>query len=92
MNDLKEKYKKIVDEYIDVFAKKQSMDKDGWVDYVRGIYGFNQIYFFNFDEIRWDIDSNQSPLFITDWFFETLNEKEDKRINYVSYTKGMRYD
>ena len=46
MNNLKEQYKKIVEEYIDVFTEKQSMDKDGWVDYVGGIYGFDTMYFF----------------------------------------------
>lgn len=92
MNNLEEQYKKVVEEYIDVFAKKQSMDKNGWVDYVGGIYEFNQVYFFNFDEIKYDIDTNQPPLLITDWFLETIYEKEDKRISYVSYTKGLRYD
>lgn len=89
---LKYEYEIMCQKYIDVFTEKQSMDKDGWTNYVGGIYGFNQIYFFNFDEIRWDIDTNQPPLLITDWFLEKIYEKEDKRISYVSYTKGLRYD
>lgn len=92
MDNLKKEYEVICEKYIDVFAEKQSMDKDGWVDYVGGIYEFNRTYFFNFDEIRWDIDTNQPPLFITDWFFETIYEKEENRISYISYIKGLRYE
>ena len=87
---LEEKYKKVCSEYIDAFCKKQDVDFDGWIgDDVGGIAEFLGQYYFNFQDIVWDVNSKQPKWLIFSWQDECLAEKT-KCINYFSYTKGLR--
>jgi len=89
-NNLKKQYESICEKYINLFANKQNLNKDGWVDYVGGIYGFDTIYFISFDDIRIDIETNQPKGLIINWYQETLHNKD--KMNYYTYTKGLRYN
>lgn len=89
MTRLQNKYESVCNEYIDAFIKKQSMSFEGWVgDTIGGIALCNDFYF-NFQDIVWDINSKQPKGSITDWYYQNLDAPE-KSINYYSYTKGLR--
>ncbi len=89
LKKLQKDYYNICNEYIDAFIKKQSMSFNGWVgDTVGGIAYCNDFYF-NFQDIVWDINSKQPKGAIVDWYYENLDIPE-KSINYFSYTKGLR--
>ena len=65
------------------------MDFIGWVaDIVGGIASCNDFYF-NFQDIVWDINSKQPKGAIVDWYYDNLDIPK-KSINYYSYTKGLR--
>ena len=87
--ELKKQYEFVCNEYVTKFCNKQEMDFIGWVaDIVGGIACCNDFYF-NFQDIVWDINSKQPKGAIVDWYYENL-ETPEKSINYFSYTKGLR--
>ena len=89
LNELKKQYEFVCNEYVTKFCNKQEMDFEGWVgDTIGGIAYCNDFYF-NFQDIVWDINSKQPKGAIVDWYYENL-EKPEKSINYFSYTKGLR--
>lgn len=89
LKKLQKDYYNICNEYIDAFIKKQSMSFEGWVgDTIGGIAYCNDFYF-NFQDIVWDVNSKQPKGAIVDWYYENL-EIPEKSINYFSYTKGLR--
>ncbi len=91
MQDLKKEYESIVEKYIDAFCQKQEIDKNSlyWIGgNVEDIIDVNGD-FFNFLEIKKDIDTNQPK----DEIFKWKNENDylnGKIINYQSYIKGLR--
>ncbi len=92
MKELKEKYEKLVGEYITEFVKKQDYEFDGWVaDDIGGIAVFIEQYFFNFDNIRYDIDNDVEVGLIFKWQDFGIEKyfEEDKisNINYKSFIK-----
>lgn len=88
---LKNEYEKIVQKYIDIFCKKQDSYFEFWVrDDVGGIACFGDVLYFNFMDIKHDIDTKQPSGRIIDWLHESLDSK--KWINYKSYCMGLRYD
>jgi len=90
---LKLKYENICNEYIAQFCKKQLFDYEdaSWVgDVVGGIVQVSDFYF-NFSDIVWDVNSNQDPNVIIDWYNDSIENLKEKSINYYSYTKGLRY-
>jgi hypothetical protein len=89
INELKTQYENVCNEYIKKFCKKQEMEFEGWVgDSVGGVACCND-FFFNFQDIVWDINSKQVKGTIVNWYYENL-EFIEKSINYYSYTKGLR--
>ncbi len=89
LNELKKQYEFVCNEYVTKFCNKQEMDFEGWVgDTIGGIAYCNDFYF-NFQDIVWDINSKQPKGVIIDWYYENL-EIPEKSINYFSYTKGLR--
>ena len=89
LNELKKQYEFVCNEYVTKFCNKQQMDFEGWVgDTVGGIACCND-FFFNFQDIVWDVNSKQPKGAIVDWYYENL-EIPEKSINYFSYTKGLR--
>ena len=89
LNELKKQYEFVCNEYVTKFCNKQEMDFEGWVgDTIGGIAYCNDFYF-NFQDIVWDVNSKQPKGAIVDWYYENL-EIPEKSINYFSYTKGLR--
>lgn len=87
---MKNKYTKIVHEYIKAFEEKQNIDFDYWIE-ENEIAEFSS-YPFNFSDIKYDIDNNISEGKIIEWHYDVLeNYKTLGFINYKSFCKGLRY-
>lgn len=91
---LQKRYETNCNEYINRFCKKQELDFEYWVgDIIGGVASFGDVYFFNFQDIVWDINSNQPNRLILEWLQDCLNEEKTAIgvINYFSYSKGLRF-
>jgi len=89
---LKKRFEAVANEYLLKFIKKQDLDFDGWIgDDVGGIASFICQYFFNFDDIRYDIDNKCKKGLILHWQDDCLENKPNY-INYYSYHKGLKFD
>lgn len=94
---LKTKYKKIVEQYLIAFVKKQDLDIDNcyWIaDRVGEILSVNEQYYFNFDDIRFDVDNNVEAGAILKWQDESLDnylKKKKYKVNYENYLKLNGY-
>ena len=84
-------YEKVCNEYIKQFCQKQDMEFDIWISNIVGGTAFIGDYFFNFQDIVWDINSNQPKGCIINWYNDNLIDLT-KSINYYSYTKGLRVE
>lgn len=74
--------------YIAAFEKKQGLKLEFWVaDDIGGTACFGD-WFFNFDDIRLDIDREVPADTILEWY-DTI-EHDKPSVNYASYLKGMR--
>jgi hypothetical protein len=91
MSNLKSKYKDIVEAYMDAFCKKQDMVLESWVaNDIGTIACFGDVMYFGFDDIRYDIDTNQPVGQILDWLYSSI-DNPDTHINYKHWCKGLRY-
>jgi hypothetical protein len=89
IKELKKEYELICKKYIDIFCKKQDLDFNGWVaDNIGGIAICGDFYF-NFQDIVLDINSKQPKGLIIEWHYDKI-DNEGRKINYFSYTKGVR--
>jgi len=93
---LKQRYESVATAYLNKFIKKQDIDFDGWVgDDIGGIASFCCQYFFNLDDIRYDIDNNCKKGLILRWQEDGVEHHMKGNfdtINYHSYFKGLRYE
>lgn len=86
--ELKKQYEAVVNKYMELFCKKQEVDFEYWVgDDVGGVVEIADA-FFDFNDIRYDIDTNQPENLIFEWYWELIESKI--KINYSSYSKGLR--
>lgn len=95
MKKLQKQFDDCVMQYIQEFEKKHDVEFEYWVgDEVGGIVILND-YYFNFLDIKRDIDTNQPKELIFKWYEEgveyAMNNKKTKHINYSSYISGLRY-
>ena len=91
---LEKRYEANCNEYINRFCKKQELYFEYWVgDIIGGVASFGDVYFFNFTDIVWDINSNQPKELILNWLEDSLDEQKTAIgiVNYFSYTKGLRF-
>lgn len=90
--NLKTKYKKICNEYVERFCQKQFFDLSecSWVSDVAGGILYCGDFYFDFADIVLDIDSDQPKGQIIDWYYDIV-DNYPKSINYFSYTKGLRF-
>ena len=89
-NELKKKYEFVCNEYVTKFCNKQGFDANfSWVGNIIGGIAYCNDFYFNFQDIVWDINSKQPKGAIVHWYYENL-EMPEKSINYFSYTKGLR--
>ena len=94
---LKERYEAICEEYRELFLEKQGFSYSYWIaDEIGGVLSCNEEYYFNINDIRYDIDNDIEVGLIMqsqDDFLEAYNkDKETKHINYKNYAKGLRYE
>ena len=94
---LKTKYEKIVEQYLIAFVEKQDLDIENcyWVaDRVGEILSVNEQYYFNFDDIRFDVDNDVKDGLILKWQDESHDnyfKKKKYKINYENYIKLKFY-
>lgn len=91
MNKLQKEYQQVVQKYIDKFCEKQDLEFEGWdSENIGGTAFFYDFINFYFQDIVWDINSNQKKGLIINWMHETIYNSPN-RITYFNYTKGLRY-
>lgn len=88
---LQVRYEKVCNEYIKQFCQKQDVEFGYWINNVVGETSYIDDYFFDFQDIAWDINSNQPKGCIISWYNDNLIDLA-KSINYYSYTKGLRVE
>lgn len=72
-------------QYIDNFTRKHDIEVD---NYNRDSFIiFNDFYFFKLEEIKHDIDTNQPPRQLLDWYEQNLEPSEVK-VSYEDLVKG----
>lgn len=90
---LKAAYEVIVNEYMEIFCKKQDVDFDGWVGEDVGSVACIADMFLNFSDIKTDVDMEVKSGEIINWYWDNMPQslgEEPKSINYYSYLKGLR--
>jgi hypothetical protein len=88
LKELRNKLDTLLMQYVLIFADKHKMFFDYWIADLPGTIAVFGDYFFNFDDIRLDIDTNQDELVILEWYDATLTSKV--KFNYFSWIKGYR--
>lgn len=86
---LKQRFEVVVEEYLTLFCKKQGLDRsDGyWIgDRLGEVFETNDGSF-DFRDIRYDIDTNQPPKQIIEWYWERLKLDDDTTRNYENWIK-----
>ena len=88
---MKKDFENAIMAYINAFEKKQDLVFDYWAeDFI--IADFGGTDFFNVDDIRMDIDTNQKPDLIINWNEAVIyNHELLGFINYRSWCMGKRY-
>lgn len=93
---LKERYQSVATAYLNKFIKKHDIDFDGWInDDIGGIASFCCQYYFNLDDIRYDIDNECEVGLILRWQEDVVDynmKGGTDTINYHSYSSGLRYE
>lgn len=88
---LKKYYEGMCEDYVKVFAEKHEMEFEGWVgDAVGGVATFGD-WFFNLDDIRYDVDNDVPNDEIIKWIDYTSRCYAlgcPKTINFPSWIKG----
>ena len=91
--ELKNIYEKIVEQYLIAFVEKQELDIENcyWVaDRLGEVLSVNEQYYFNFDNIRFDVDNNVKAGLIFKWQQESIDNyfnKKKYKVNYENYLK-----
>lgn len=93
---LKTEYADIVGDYCQLFCQKHGFDycPDEWVGGdVGGVLQVNDDYFFNFDDMRYDIDNDVEKGVFMEWYeysVEVEFVEGTRNVNYRSWCMGYR--
>ena len=88
---MRKKLDKILEKYIKKFEKKHGLTFEFAVsDDLMGVIFFGCVFYFDINNIIYDIDTKQPEGLIIDWLYDTMNH--DKYINFQSYSMGLRYE
>ena len=95
MKDIKKKYEDAVNDYIEIFSKKQNLTLDSWVLDDVGTQAFFGDYFFDFIDIKKDIDLKAKKHKIIDWHDYITdviikNNKIKSRNQYINYQTYLK--
>lgn len=86
---IRKKYVEACTRYVTLFCEKQELDFDFWVaDRVGGTF-FCGDYFFDIQDVIFDLETNQPKEAILDWYCENINDSNTK-VSYLSYSNGLR--
>jgi len=89
MKLIKEQYENIVKKYIKLFELKHEICFEDWIgDNIGEIASFGDIMYFNFDDIRRDIDLKQPKGQMIEWLYFAVDNESN--LNYRSYIMGLR--
>lgn len=85
MTKLEKDYEKACNHYIRLFSKKNDIKFDYWIaNLIGGVAAFGD-YYFNFQDIIWDVNSEQLPGTILKWYEEMLENNK----TYYQYTNEI---
>jgi len=82
----KANFEKAVHSYVKAFTKKHEIEFEYWIGDVAGTVGEFGDYYFNFEDVRHDIDTDQPKDNIFLWYDECLESKEITP-NYENWCK-----
>ena len=88
INSMKEDYNKSVNLYIKAFEEKHDIEFDYWVADIIGSIAMFGDYFFDFLDIKYDIDNFIEEKEIFNWYNFILDS--EKKVNYSSWCKGYK--
>lgn len=93
MMELDKRYKEVCNDYLKRFCEKHEMnlEPNPWVGDCVGEVAMIGDYFFNFDDIRYDLDNDCEDEAILEWYDYDLRLAElgcERRINFKSWVKG----
>lgn len=87
--ELKKQYEQVCNQYVKLFCEKHFVDLEFWVgDEVGGIASFGCVFYFNYEDIRYDIENKIRKGAIFEWLEYTLQNQNDQNINYKNYIKS----
>ena len=94
---IKKQYEIAVNAYIEKFVKKHGYEFTYWVsDEVGETACFIEQYYFNFTDIKYDIDNKVEKGLIFSHQDDSVNHhftvNQEETINFKSYAKGWRYE
>jgi hypothetical protein len=91
MLTLKNAYNKVCNAYCKAFELKHDVTFDYWVGGDVGeMCCFNEEYFVNFHELRYDIDNDVPSELFMKYHYESIDNPEIN-INYKSFVLGLRH-
>lgn len=81
-----------IQQYVDVFCTKHDIEFDFWVADLSGGIGQFGDFFFNFEDVRLDLETDQPKDEIFKWYDVALelNTENKFSMNYYSWIKGAR--
>jgi len=96
IKEVKERHESACNEYVKLFCKKQGIEFDFWIgDEIGGIASFIQQYYFTISDIALDLNTRQPKHLILSWHNDSVDysfkHTDGFKINYLSYTMGLRY-
>ena len=90
MARLKFDYEQAVKNYVEFFCIKQQLEFDYWVaDQIGTVANFGD-YWFNLEDIRYDIDKEIDANTIMEW--QNYAVEHESKVNYSSYVAGARWN
>ena len=87
--NIEERYNNIVSEYIKLFEEKHDLELDFWIsDQIGTVAQFGD-YYFDFQDILFDINNDLEEDLIIEWYDYVLENvgKHEYNINLMSYKK-----
>lgn len=79
-----------IQKYVDLFCIKHALEFDYWVSDLTGtVASFSSSYFFNFENIRLDLEKGVNKSLIMQWYDEMLeiSQSEEYTLNYYTFLK-----
>ncbi len=81
-----------VSRYVMLFSRKHDIEFDSWVGNRVGTVALFDDYFIDFDNIRYDLETEAPKAKFFEWYDFALERKatNETNVNYYSYLKGFR--